>query len=553
MVRILSIGIILLIWGCANRVSPTGGPKDEDPPELVRSVPENGQRNFKSQEIELEFNEFIAPKSLNEQLIITPRIDTDYEYKYRKRSISLEFEEPFADSTTYTLNFRDGIVDLTESLPTENLQIAFSTGNLLDTLEIYGSVLNLMTQQPKDNLIVGLYSIEDTLDIFTGPPYYFAKTDAEGHYHFRNIKDGTYKIYAFEDGNKNLICQSDGEAYGFLSEPIELDTVVFADTINIEHMNLDTLELTRVRSSGRYFNVLANKYLTMAKLTASNDSSLIYHYNDDRKGLIVYNSFPIEDSLLVFSTLRDSLEQISIDSFYLKFPETTRPANEFKVTSEGIHGSFETGKIKGIIKLTKPINQIRLDSIFINRDTTSIYPLLNNFTYTIDSLSNTLEFEIKTPDQIIDTLTLYQELSKKDKSVKLPGYNLNFGLGGFMSVEQDTSALISQPIKFIEANKTGIITGDILTQQNSFFIQLLNNKFQVVKEQKDGNKYRFSEIPPGDYFIRILIDSNENGLWDYSDIRYNRMAEPLILYRDDSGNNKTVVRANWEINVDLNF
>ena len=273
MVRILSIGIILLIWGCANRVSPTGGPKDEDPPELVRSVPENGQRNFKSQEIELEFNEFIAPKSLNEQLIITPRIDTDYEYKYRKRSISLEFEEPFADSTTYTLNFRDGIVDLTESLPTENLQIAFSTGNLLDTLEIYGSVLNLMTQQPKDNLIVGLYSIEDTLDIFTGPPYYFAKTDAEGHYHFRNIKDGTYKIYAFEDGNKNLICQSDGEAYGFLSEPIELDTVVFADTINIEHMNLDTLELTRVRSSGRYFNVLANKYLTMAKLTASNDSA----------------------------------------------------------------------------------------------------------------------------------------------------------------------------------------------------------------------------------------------------------------------------------------
>ena len=50
-----------------------------------------------------------------------------------------------------------------------------------------------------------------------------------------------------------------------------------------------------------------------------------------------------------------------------------------------------------------------------------------------------------------------------------------------------------------------------------------------------------------------MIDQNENGRWDHSDIRFNRMAEPIIIYKDETGNNKTAVRANWEITVDLKF
>ena len=39
-----SIG--LLIYSCANRGYPTGGPKDENPPVIVKEDPVNGSTNF---------------------------------------------------------------------------------------------------------------------------------------------------------------------------------------------------------------------------------------------------------------------------------------------------------------------------------------------------------------------------------------------------------------------------------------------------------------------------------------------------------------------------
>ena len=61
--------LILIIWGCANRIAPTGGPRDEDPPRVVISNPQYGERNYLSQEVVIEFDEFINVKNLKEQLV----------------------------------------------------------------------------------------------------------------------------------------------------------------------------------------------------------------------------------------------------------------------------------------------------------------------------------------------------------------------------------------------------------------------------------------------------------------------------------------------------
>ena len=75
----------------------------------------------------------------------------------------------------------------------------------------------------------------------------------------------------------------------------------------------------------------------------------------------------------------------------------------------------------------------------------------------------------------------------------------------------------------------------------------------VVKEQQNSKSYVFDEIIPGEYFIRILVDENENGKWDLADIRQNIPAEKVILYKDETGTSKTVIRANWELTVDISF
>ena len=553
------VPLLLIIWGCANRIQPTGGPKDEDPPKVVISQPQYGERNYTSQEVVIEFDEFINLRNLKEQLIITPRINGDYDFKINKRTVSLEFEEPFADSTTFTLNFREGIVDITESNPAENLLLAFSTGNLLDTLEITGTLIDLMTKAPIGSAIIGLYPIDDTLDIFTGPPYYFTQTNKNGNYVFKNIKDGDYRLYAFEDGNKNLVCQSEREAYAFQPEPITLDTAYIADTLNLQFLNIDTLKLTRTGVSGRYFNVYANKYLMHAKLLAENDSVITFKYNDDHKSLKVYNTFSIKDSLKIFAELQDSLGVIAQDTFYLKFIESSRKADEYQVTFEEAVGSLKNKRINGKITFSKPLQSITLDSIVIKKDSITQYLIAQSFSYKLDSLEHILEYSIDIPQEVLDTLNKKPDTKNmaKGKGSKGAGgkatYNLYFPKGSFMSIENDSSQASNKQLKFIAPEMVGLINGSITTSYDSFTIQLLDSKMVVVKEHKNEKTYSFDEVQPGEYLIRVLIDENGNGKWDMPDIRNNIPAEKVVLYKDETGASKTVIRANWEVTIDLSF
>jgi len=56
----------LLLANCAKMGSLTGGPRDEDPPDVVESTPDNFSLNFKGEEIEIQFDEFIALDNINQ-------------------------------------------------------------------------------------------------------------------------------------------------------------------------------------------------------------------------------------------------------------------------------------------------------------------------------------------------------------------------------------------------------------------------------------------------------------------------------------------------------
>ena len=54
----------LLLWQCARRGAPTGGPKDTTPPVLVQAIPPSGSIPFKAKKIRLQFNEFVVTKDV---------------------------------------------------------------------------------------------------------------------------------------------------------------------------------------------------------------------------------------------------------------------------------------------------------------------------------------------------------------------------------------------------------------------------------------------------------------------------------------------------------
>ena len=56
---ILVVFLSVLFINCANRGTPGGGPKDETPPVIIKSVPENYSTNFSGNEIKVYFDEYV--------------------------------------------------------------------------------------------------------------------------------------------------------------------------------------------------------------------------------------------------------------------------------------------------------------------------------------------------------------------------------------------------------------------------------------------------------------------------------------------------------------
>ena len=67
--------LCVLFVQCARRGSPTGGPKDETPPVMLRAEPPQKTVSFKKDQIRIYFDEYIKLKKLNDQLVISPPLE----------------------------------------------------------------------------------------------------------------------------------------------------------------------------------------------------------------------------------------------------------------------------------------------------------------------------------------------------------------------------------------------------------------------------------------------------------------------------------------------
>jgi hypothetical protein len=257
--------IIFILKSCANISPPTGGPKDKNPPKVIKSNPSNNTRNFLGKRITLYFNEKIAFNNLQDQLLINPSPNSNYASAIKKNVVTIVFDKALDTNTTYTLNFREAIKDVTESNIAQNVEIAFSTGSDLDTCIITGTVKDLLTDLPVENAIISLYDANDTFDIKNSKPLYFTKSKKTGDFILRNIKKDTYRIYALFDINKNFIYDIPKEKLAF-KDTIQVSGNRSID-LSIAQTNTLKLKITNSKSISEYeYEITMNKVLAFGEL-----------------------------------------------------------------------------------------------------------------------------------------------------------------------------------------------------------------------------------------------------------------------------------------------
>lgn len=534
---ITCLGILsfILLNACARQSSPMGGPKDEDPPQLVSSSPENETINIKPSEIELVFNEYIKVENPSNQIIITPRINSQQvEFTALRNRLHIKLNQELEDSTTYVFNFQKSVQDITESNPVNRLKLVFSTGNEIDSLRLSGTVSYIFPHSEIEDVVVGLYHESDTTDLFSAAPYYVAQADSAGRFEITNIKAGTYRAYAWYDENNSNKAEHRSEAYGFLNEPVNLESDVGDVHFDLYRGDLSDLKINRATPVGNNFDIILSKFPVELELDHPDKNERLF-YRINEKILRLYHTDPIEDSTAINLHIRDSVG-FSLDTMvYAKFEPSERSPEKLQIKANSGKGFVKS--IQSKLSFNKPIQSILYDSLYIRYDTAGIIPITAAHISLPDSADRTkLTIDIPIPDSLnYATFTVFAADSS------------------FIDVENqwNETSLEANYTKLKEETLSEELSGHVDTDERPLIVQLLGKSGEVVKEVylAETNAYKFTDLEAGQYRLRAIVDHNNNRRWDPGNIHEKRQPEPVYYFFDqESQSDQILLRGGWTMN-----
>ena len=523
----------LLLISCARVGSPVGGAKDTIPPKLIGSnidtLRVNVPRDIK--ELRIDFDEYITLKEINKQLIISPPlkkmtkiIPSGMANKY----LLIKWEDTLQANTTYNFNFGNAIVDNNESNALKYYNFAFSTGEKIDDFYISGELKWLIANKEKkseeSSLVVGLYQEKDSMD-YRQKPYYITKADPDGYFELNYLSPGNYRILAFEDSNANSVYDAGKENVGFQKEGIVLDKSISSLNINLfpSKKALKYQEMKEVpggilmtyEGNPAAVKVLSiNEKLKDYKVTHSPKSDSIYIWFDAKK-----QNLGIDARENLKFSYDDGVKQDTISVFY-------RYNTKNEMTVSNTKGSVLAPTDDFVITSNYFIDKMQpekwsLVSDSISQEFTAVISPNNSYEIVIKSnFKEGKKYSLTVPKETVSSF--YESLLKS--------YRFDFESG-----KTEAYGTLSFTLKDAPSTK--------------FWLQLLSENGNIAYS-KYGKEaiVNFNSIKPGMYQPRILVDNNENGIWDSSDFSTGTFAEDVFL-----NPKKIEVRPLWEIRENWNL
>ncbi|QMU31080.1 Ig-like domain-containing protein [Adhaeribacter radiodurans] len=524
--KILPSFFLLFLTSCASISPPEGGEKDIKSPELISSTPANQALNVKGKTIILKFNEEVRTKDFNRQLIISPNAENTINTQVDREEVKLSFEKDFEQNTTYFLNFREGIEDITEGNKPKNLSLTFSTGAFLDSGRVQGIVTDILTGEPAKDINVILYAANDTATIRNAKPYYLTKTGEDGSYLLQNIKYATYLLYAHQDKNNDNIYNDEKEKIGYLANPIEITAQTPAQDLQIIRIDTKAPYITSKQPYLDEYHLNYNEGITSVKITGGNPNDVATLISENTKTVRL---FPSTNQIKgkYFITALDSADNAKIDTVDLAF----------------------TGK-----KAKRNL------SFQVINPSTKVKP------------NETIQFKFDAPLQLKEgpLLTLVEDSAAAKRPLNYPqdiklndsrniiSFNLNTKAKNTVEILADTTVILpisgdrfknqATKLTITDKDQGGSIDLKIKTSYKKYFLELLDKDYKVVKTYDSPKNLLIEELQPNTYRIRVKIDEDENGEWRGGNKDLKTIPEKVFNYLKP-----IEVRVNWSQDVPIEF
>ena len=520
---LLFVLVVLLFVQCARRGNPTGGPEDETPPVLVRALPEPNTTQFKESRIRLYFDEYIKFNKLKEQLIISPPLPasayTISPQGSAAKYIQIDFGDSLQANTTYSFNFGQSIVDNNEGNPYPYFKYVLSTGDYVDSLVVRGTIGDAIKRDADNFVSVMLYAIDSTYAdsiIYKQQPTYIANTlDSLAQFEISNARAGQYLLVAQKDVANNYTFDQQVDKVAFASSFIELPTD------SLYHLDL-FLEQPDF-SFGRSFQAGQNR--------------IGFGYTGDHKGI----------SLELATLLPDSVKTIQsfdkeTDTLYFWYKNLENDSLQFVLARDTLR--------KEIVHRLRP--EI-LDSLTLSASHSGRLELADSLRITTNTPIQSIDkTQIRLADK--DTTAVSFEAVLEDlHSLRivfepLPNdtYQLELLPGAITDFFESTNDTLQYRLKTPSRIDYGSVYLQVFDVPSyPIIIQLTNEKEEVVRSlyvTEPQRRYPFLLLEPNKYYVRVIIDENQNGIWDPGRYLDKKLPETVFHYET-----LLDVRANWEL------
>lgn len=578
---LLAAAAALALSSCANIGTPSGGPRDEDPPRFLSANPPAGSLNVTRERMTLTFDELINVKDAFQKVVVSPTAGSTPRVSSQGRRVNIEFDS-LAPNTTYTVDFADAIEDNNEGNQLQGFTYSFSTGPVLDSLRISGRVLGARDLEPQQGMIVGVHSDMADSAFTTSRLLRVAKTDDRGRFTIRGLAPGQYHVFALDDKDNDYAYSSPEEDLAFLDATVSPSTAqaIALDTVyNPLTGEIDTVT-ERARTQFfpndivlRSFNSeVRQQYLTKYERLDSTRVFLKFNTRSDSLPKLSVIGHPGMTSIgtLEASQRLDSLvwwltpELMRTDSLQIVATYTRSDQNLVKTTVADTLNFF-TRKMPAPKKEKKKKKRVsHQDSI------AAITTSFKMLSATTQDVHLPLEFEIPAPLARFDTGAVH--LSFTTDSVYRPvagefslvrpdplqprRFTLDYPweYGGKYRLEIDSLAatdIYGKPTLPLRHEFTVKQTGDYcsvlfhisdLPREIPAFVELLDSKDAVARTAGvDNGDAFFPFLNPGRYYARIVLDLNGNGEYDTGNYNLRLQPEPVYYYPKAIN-----VKKNWD-------
>ncbi|MDO5978446.1 Ig-like domain-containing protein [Flavivirga spongiicola] len=524
---ILVVFISVLFINCANRGTPGGGPKDEDPPIIIKSIPENYSTHFSGNEIKIYFDEYVKIKDLQKQLIISPPMETQPEVTPlggASKYITIKIHDTLQPNTTYAFNFGNSITDNNEGNPYPYYRYVLSTGDYIDSLSVNGNIVDALKKQPETFVSVVLYEVDSTFNdsiIYKENPKYITNTlDSVTTFSIENLKEGKYMLIALKDNNGDNKFQQKTDQIAFYKDFIDVPTdSTYTLKLFSEALDFKTTR-PRLLSGEKIAFGYEGDYKGMAiNIISETPPEFEYRVTKDPKAdsLLYWYNPRLEVDSLLFKVTHPTLEK----DYTVRISEQKRDTLVIQASPSGTIRYDEPFRIAGSTPFTSiDTSKIRL----IDKDSIQI-----DFTTDFDTITNTYIFNF---DKKLDN-----------------AYNIQILPETFVDFFDDKNDTLNYSLKTKKASDFGYARFTLVNAKFPVIIQLTDNDENVEFEKfvENADPVEFLNLPPGTYHIRVIHDTNGNKKYDTGSYLKRTQPERVSHFKEME------IRADWGEDETLQF